>query len=187
MTYPHTRTELEKEDLFLGKKVAKALRGEVPKKRKDIEYKEGKEQTTIAKHIKKYYPHIPVETVKHEGKKALWEQSQHSVQNSEDSFPDTRIYLPNVTLMFEQKATGKPPANANGKLKDMHHQRQYNTHRRLFSDHIKVYFTVGVSEAIEIFEEALRGLYRPMQMFDDCEALVKIDRVTDDFFKEYSK
>lgn len=182
MTTSHNRTDREKEDLFFGKKVAKALRGETPKKRKDIEYKEAGEQTSIAKYIKKYYPHIPVETVKHEGVKAKWEQNQHKSQNTQDSFPDTRIYLPEVTLMLEQKALGKPPTNQNGKLIDWHHQHQYDTHRRLFNARTKVYFTVGVQEAIAIFEDALKGLYRPMQVFGDCAAKEKADKVVDDFF-----
>lgn len=182
MTYPHNPTLTEKEDLFFGKKVAKALRGETPKKRKDIQYKEAKEQTSIAKYIKKHYPRIPVETVKHESVKAKWEQNQHNSQNTQDSFPDTRIYLPEVTLMFEQKALGKPPANQNGKLRDWHHQHQYDTHRRLFNAHTKVYFTVGVSEAISIFEDSLKGLYRPMQVFGDCAAKEKEDKALEDFF-----
>lgn len=150
--------------------------------RKKIEYKEASEQSTIASYIKKHYPHIPVETVKHEGKKQKWEQNQHKVQNSNDSFPDTRIYLPNVTLMLENKAIDKPPANNNGKLKDMHHQNQYDTHRRLFNAHTKVYFAVGISEAIEMFLQALNGVYRPMQVYADCAAKEKMDTLADDFF-----
>lgn len=154
------------------------------KPRKAITYAESKEQLTIASYIKKHYPNIPVETVKHEGKKKHWEQNQHAALNTQDSFPDTRIYLPNITLMLENKAIGKPPANLNGKLIDMHHQNQYNTHRRLFSGHTKVYFAVGVSEAIEIFEDAVKGIYRPMQIYKDCAALEKNNSLADAFFNK---
>jgi len=156
----------------------------IAKPRKKITYAESGEVSNIVGYIKKHYPDIPVEVVKHEGKKAKWEQSQHSKQNTSDSFPDTRIYLPNVTLMFEQKAINKPPCNKDGRLKDMHHQYQYNTHKRLFNAHTKVYFTVGVSEAIEIFEQALNGVYRPMQVYKDCYEWDRQELQANEFFND---
>lgn len=164
MIYPHQKSNEEKDRLLFGSTGSKLLNGELkePKKRN---YAESAEVSTIAGYIKKHYPNIPVEVVKHEGKKAKWEQNQHKKQNTDDSFPDTRIYLPNVTLMLENKAKGKPPVNAKGELNSYHHQYQYNTHRRLFNAHTKVYFAVGVSEAIEIFEQAVRGVFRPQQEY----------------------
>lgn len=183
--YPHLRTSEEKDALLYGKQIGKFVTTGEIKVRKKREYKEAAEQSHIAGYIKKHYPDIPIETVKHEGKKKEWEQSQHSKQNTSDSFPDTRIYLPNVTLMIEQKAKGKSHVTKDGRIKDMHHQYQYNTHKRLFNDHRKVYFAVGISEAIEIFEQALRGLFRPMQVYKDCYEWEEQQRKADDFFKGY--
>lgn len=152
------------------------------KQRKKITYKEAKEASTVVAYIKKNYPDILVETVKHEGKKQFWEQSQHKKQNSEESYPDTRIYLPEITLMLENKANDKPPSNANGKLKDWHHQNQYDTHRKLFNKHTKVYFAVGVDHGIELFEQCRIGDYPPMQIYSDCAAKEKEDKLFDNFF-----
>lgn len=165
---PHLRTEAEKDALLFGKKLGTYITtGELPKKRKTMTYKESGEQSTIAGYIKKNYPNIPLETVKHEGKKSRGEQNRHSKQNTEDSFPDTRIYLPNITLMFENKKHGTKLTNNNNELTSWQLQYQYNTHKRLFNEHTRVYFIVGVDEAIEIFEMAVKGEFKPMQIFNN--------------------
>jgi hypothetical protein len=139
-----------------------------PKQRKKMEYKEAGEQSSIATYLKKNYPDLPFETVKHEGKKEHWERNQHTKQNSYDSFPDTRIYFPNATLMIENKKLGTKLTLVDGVTCATEHiQEQYNTHKRLFSEHTKVYFAVGISEAITLIEQVRTGFYPPMQLFKD--------------------
>jgi len=165
---PHLRTQAEKDAILFGKKIGKFVTtSELPKERKKMQYKEAAEVSSIATWLKKNYPDIPFETVKHEGKKARWEQQQHSKQNTEDSFPDTRIYLPNVTLMLENKKLGERLTDKEGRLASMHLQYQYNTHKRLFNAHTKVYFAIGVEQAIDIIKDAINGLFSPMQVFKD--------------------
>jgi len=138
------------------------------KERKKTEYKEASEQSSIGKYMKKYLPNVPFETVKHEGKKSFWEQSQHSMQNSNDSFPDTRIYFSEFTLMIENKKLGTKLTLKDGVTCATEHiQNQYNTHKRLFNASTKVYFAIGISEAIELIEMAKIGLFKPMQIFRD--------------------
>ncbi len=167
MTYklPHLRSDSEKQELLFGKRNAKILAGEPVKERKKSIFKEASEQSTIAGYIKKHYPDLPFETVKHEGKKQFWEQSQHKKQNSDDSFPDTRIYFDHCTLMIENKRFGTKLTLKDGRMASDHLQYQYNTHKRLFKGTTYVYFAVGVSEAIELFERVRNGNIPPQQLF----------------------
>lgn len=137
------------------------------KDRKKPEYKEAGEQTTVAKYLKKYHPNLPFETVKHEGKKAYWEQQAHKTQNSDDSFADTRIYFPDFTLFIENKRAGTKLTLKDGTCASDHIQRQYNTLKRLFAPHRRVYFAVGVTEAITLIEQSIAGTFVPMQIFKD--------------------
>lgn len=167
------------EELLLGSKNAKILSGEVTyKERKKPEYKEGTETSTLAGYLKKNYPDLPFETVKHEGKKQYWEQNQHKKQNSEDSFADTRIYFPDFTLMIEQKKFGTKLTLKDGEtLASEHLQDQYNTIKRLFCAHRKCYFAVGISEAITLVIQGVNGCLPPMQFFKD-----RSDKIVDTLF-----
>lgn len=137
-------------------------------------YHESNEQSTIAGYLKKHYPNIPFETVVHEGKRTFAAQNRHKKQNSSDSFPDTRIYFPGQpTLMIENKKAGTKLTNLKGVIASHHLQDQYETHKRLFSDHIRVYFCVGVSEAIEVINNAAQGIFAPQQVFID-----RVDNLT---------
>lgn len=180
---PHLRSQAEKDALLFGKKLGKFVTtGELPKPKAKRQYKEASEQSAIATWLKKYHPNIPFETVKHEGKKAKWEQQQHAKQNTEDSFPDTRIYLDDVTLMIENKKLGERLTDKEGRLASMHLQYQYNTHKRLFKAHTKVYFAVGVDEAIRLIERAIDGSYSPMQVFKNHPEYDARLRMEDEMF-----
>lgn len=147
-------------------------------------YTESSEQSTIAGYLKKHYPNVPFETVKHEGKKALWEQSQHKKQNSADSFPDTRIYFDHCTLMLENKKMGTKLTLKDGVTCATDHiNEQYKTHCRLFKGSTYVYFVVGIVDAIRHIDMVSEGLYPPKQLFKLRD--VKQDVKADEFFSKF--
>ena len=69
--------------------------------------------------------------------------------------------------MIENKPSGAKIIDKMGRLSTMHLQCQYMTHKRLFNEHTKVYFAIGVTEAIQLFEQCRNDNYPEMQVFKD--------------------
>lgn len=140
-----------------------------PEEKPKRNYKESKEQGSIAGYLKKYHPDIMFQTTTPEGKKELWQQNQIKKNNSHSGYPDTNILAARAGyngLMIENKALGTKifQIRQPNRFASEHLANQYNTHLKLRKQGFAVYFAVGVTDAVKILEAYLSG--QPMPMLD---------------------
>lgn len=192
MTYPHNRTPTEKEDLFFGKKVAKALRGET-KQRKPNSHEEADLHLAFCKWVRKEYPNDQFIRHEREGKRNPFMQNLFGIYNSDlDKMPDfellepsglTHVAMPKGShcgyyyhndkpatytyyrLYIEFKRPGTILTLCDGITIKSEYLMQYKRHIRFWEQNSVAYFCSDLEVAKELFRAYKDGNPLAMQVF----------------------
>lgn len=166
MTYPHNRTATEKEDLFFGKKVAKALRGET-KLRKPNSHEESNLHLAFCKWLKLQYPHIGFIRHERERARSKFSGSLMALYNSLDGIPDFECVdgLHGFKSLFiEFKKPGEKWLDKYGYVKK-EYEHQYKCHLKLWDKGKPAYFCNDLEMAMQIFRAYSHGVVLEKQIY----------------------
>lgn len=194
MTYPHNRTPTEKEDLYFGKKVAKALRGEI-KQRKPNSHEEADLHLAFCKWVRKEYPNDQFIRHEREGKRSPFMQNLFGIYNSDlDKMPDFELLEPSGEIMGNNVVWSEPNTMSIKEAKVIayrylrlyiefkkpgivltlrdnltiktEYSEQYKRHVRFWEQNSPTYFCSSLEHAKEIFINYKKGTPLPMQLFN---------------------